>query len=111
MDYFSEKAHQVTADEFLAFGISLLSRRGKASELVEMINFAQQAALQGLHPLVDKVFYDSQACLCNIELFDESLWLSDEGRALRECATKTIRQFQWDGTIGHGLDLLDESGA
>ena len=109
MDYFDEKSHQVTANEVFAFGVSLLSRYGKASELVEMINFAKLAALQGLHPLVHRLFYDSKADLCTIELFDESLWLSEQGQALRKCATKTIGQFQWDGTVGHGLELLDES--
>ena len=111
MDYFDEKAHQVTANEFFAFGVSLTTRWGKATELVEMINFAKLAALQGLHPLIDKVFYDSQACLCTIGLFDEGLWLSEQGKFLRECAAKSIRQFQWNDTIGHGLDLLDETDA
>lgn len=106
MDYFGEKTHQVSCD-LVAFGISLQTRYGKADELVEMINFARLAAIKGLHPLVDKLFYDSKACLCTIELLDESQWSSDEGRALRECAVQSIRQFQWDGTIGHGLDLLE----
>lgn len=86
-----------------------MTRYGKASELVEMINFAKLAALQGLHTLIDKVFYDSKSCLCTIELFDERLWLSEQGAALRLCATRSIRQFQWDGTIDHGLDLLEDS--
>jgi hypothetical protein len=107
MDYFAEKAHQVTGNEFQAFGISLMTRYGKADELVEMINFARLAAMGELHLLVKTVFYDSKANLCTIELFDESLWNTEEGIALRKCAKQSIRQFQWDGTIGHGLDLLE----
>ncbi len=109
MDYFGEKAHQVSADSETAFGINVMTRYGKAAELIEMINFAKLAAQQGLHPLVKEVFYDSQACLCTIELFDESLWLTAQGAALRECAANSIRQFQCDGVIGHGLDLLEDS--
>lgn len=108
VDYFGEKAHQVSAGSITAFGIDVITRYGKASELVEMINFAKLAALKGAHTLVKEVFYDSQANLCTIELFDESLWLSEQGMALRECAANSIRQFQWDGVVGHGLDLLDD---
>jgi len=112
VDYFGEKTHQVSADSMTAFGISVMTRYGKADELVEMINFAKLAALEGLHTLVKEVFYDSQASLCTIELFDESLWLTAQGIALRSCAAKSIRQFQWDGVINHGLDLLeDDSGS
>lgn len=111
MDYFGEKAHQVTADAFDAFGISLTTRHGKAQELAEMLTFARLAAARGLHHLVKEMFYDSKACLCTIELFNERQWLSEQGRALRECAAQSIRQFQWDGTVGHGLDLLDNPDA
>ncbi len=108
MDYFGEKTHQVSADSLTAFGINLMTRYGKASELVEMINFAKLAAQHGLHTLVKEIFYDSQASLCTIELFDEGLWICEEGATLRECAAKSIRQFQWDGTVAHGLDLLED---
>ena len=107
MDYFDEKAHQVSPEAVNAFGINLQTRYGKASELVEMLNFAKLAALANLHTLVKELFYDSKSCLCTIELEDETQWLSNEGLQLRTCATESIRQFQWDGTIGHGLDLLD----
>ena len=107
MDYFAEKAHQVSPDMLNAFGINLLTRYGKVDELVEMLNFTKLAAIANVHTLVKELFYDSKACLCTIELEDESQWLSDEGLQLRDCAARSIRQFQWDGTIGHGLDLLD----
>lgn len=107
MDYFDEKAHQVSPAAVNAFGINLMTRYAKADELVEMLNFAKLAAVAHLHTLVKELFYDSKACLCTIELEDESQWHSDEGLQLRECAARSIRQFQSDGTIGHGLDLLD----
>ena len=75
--------------------------------MVEMINFAKLSAMGELHTLVKEVFYDSKACLCTIELFDEGQWSSPQGRALLECAKQSIGQFQWNGTIGHGIHLLD----
>lgn len=107
MDYFAEKAHQISNESMLAFGVPVLTRYGRASEMAEMLMFMQYAAARGLHTLVKEVFYDSQACVCTIELHDPQGYLSQSGLALRECAQRAIRQFDWDGTIGHGASLLD----
>ncbi|MDH6185509.1 hypothetical protein [Polaromonas sp. CG_23.6] len=106
MDFFAEKAHQISDDGLTAFGIGLLTRYGKADEMAEMLTFARLAAAKGLHELVKEVFYDSQANLCTIELFDDSLYLSAQGLALRDCAAQSLRQFQWDGAVHHGAGLL-----
>lgn len=109
MDYFGEKTHQISSEHMTAFGISLLTRYGKADEMAEMLRFAQLAAANGLHELVKEVFYDSQACLCTIELYDDRFFDTEFGPALKACALKTIRQFQLNSDVFHGADLLDPS--
>jgi hypothetical protein len=109
MDYFGEKTHQISEPGITAFGIPLLTRYGKADEMAEMLRFAQLAAVKELHELVKEVFYDSQACLCTIELHDDRFFDTEFGDELKACALKTIRQFQWDGDVFHGADLLDPS--
>lgn len=109
MDYFGEKTHQISADHITAFGIPLLTRYGKADEMAEMLRFAHLAAANKLHELVKEVFYDSQACLCIIELHSDRLFNTELGDELKECALKTISQFQWDGYVLHGADLPDSS--
>ena len=102
MDYFGEKTEQISDASILAFGVPVITRWGKASEMAEMLMFMQYAAAKGLHTLVKEVFYDSQACVCTIELHDPQGYLSESGLALRECAQRAISQFDWDGYIGHG---------
>lgn len=109
MDFFAEKAQQITDGETTAFGIPVCTRYGKVSEMVEMLNFCKLTALKDLHVLVKEVFYDSQASLCTIELHDESDWLSLAGEELMECALQSIRQFQANGQVFHGLDLAEDS--
>lgn len=107
MDYFAEKAHQISETSMSAFGVPVITRYAKASEMAEMLMFMQYAAAKGLHTLVKEVFYDSQACVCTIELHDPQEYLSESGLALRECAQRAISQFDWDGCIGHGASLQD----
>lgn len=107
MDYFDEKARQISEDALAAFGIPLTTRYAKADEMAEMLMFAQFAAARGLHTLVKAVFYDSKACLCTVELHSEDDFQSEAGAALKECAERALRQFQWDGTVYHGASLSD----
>ncbi|OIQ70136.1 hypothetical protein GALL_482550 [mine drainage metagenome] len=108
MDDFALETRQVTNEAFFAFGISLNSTGGRAAEWVEMLHFCQLAAQQGLHTLVKSLVYDSSAALCTIELFEESLWMTEQGAALRDCAAQSLTQSQWDGTVYHGAALLDD---
>lgn len=111
MDYFAEKAQQITEVGMLAFGVPIATRWGKAQEMAEMLTFMQYAAARGLHTLVKDVFYDSQACVCTIELHDPSGYLTESGLTLRDCAQRAISQFDWDGQIRHGASLLEPDDA
>ena len=110
-DYFDEKASQVNPEALTAFGISIFSRYGKASEIKEMISFAESVCAAGISELVQDVFYDSKACTCfitiKVGLFDDfSLQI---GKIL-DCALEHIRQFEWNGCTQHGADWRYRDG-
>lgn len=92
---FSDKGHQVSPDTIDAFGISLNSRYGKCGEMVEMLQFAEAAAVGAVAHYVKEVSYDSKASICAFEL-DESVTEGSEiERELFAIAKKTIRHFFW----------------
>ena len=99
--YFEEKASQVEPGDLVAFGINLISRYSKAGELIEMLSFAQQAALAGVADAVEEVFYDSKACICSFK-FTRDISLGDPiERKLLAAAKATIGQFDWFDTVHH----------
>ncbi|NYT61439.1 hypothetical protein H0A66_03750 [Alcaligenaceae bacterium] len=102
MSYFEEKSSQLSIGSIEAFGIALLTRYARAGEMAEMLQFAELVAEQGHHPLVTSVFYDSNACICSFTLVDDLDPLSDIGEAIKQCAIKTVSQFDWDGSVYHG---------
>ena len=101
---FEDKYRQLSIDTLEAFGIRLQSRYAKASEMREMLDFAEMVAKKELHTLVASLFYDSGACLCEIKTVEP---LSDEEeQAIFKIARHTITQFQWNDTVHHrfGID-------
>lgn len=102
VNYFEEKQQQVDPQSFVAFGIVVHSRYGKSSEICEMINFSEAVARAGVLQYIEEVFYDSKACLCNIKVTDSLQNDSLESNLIRDCAEKTISQFDWDGIVFHG---------
>lgn len=108
-DYFGEKTHQVIPESLIAFGMDISSRYGKAQELIQMIQFAQEACKQGVSNYVKSVFYDSKAGICTFEL-DPAVKAGDRvAEALWRAAKKTISQFDMLGSVGHNYDDPDES--
>lgn len=105
--FFEEKSHQLSVYGMDAFGIPISSRYASADELSEMLMFTKEVALRGLQGHVKNVFYDSKACLCVIDLHDNTDWHDDEGREIKACAEKTIAQFQWDGCVYHRNDTAN----
>lgn len=98
-DYFDEKAQQVSPNNMTAFGIDIQSRYGRANEVIQMINFARQAALKDVAHYVKSMFYDSKACVCTLTLVDE-VSLGDPVEAqLREIALECLSQFEWFDSI------------
>ncbi|MEZ5617196.1 MAG: hypothetical protein R3E40_02790 [Rhodocyclaceae bacterium] len=99
--FFDEKAHQVEPGQVVAFGINLISRYSKASELIEMLSFAQKAALADLAGVVKEVFYDSKASVCSFK-FTRDVALGDHvEKQLFAIAMETINQFEWLDTVHH----------
>ena len=93
---------QVNPGSCIAFGISLDSRHSKAWELAEMLQFADELAKADLHNYVKSVFYDSNADLCQFEFSEEVEEFSPEEDLIKEIALRTISQFEWHGSVGHG---------
>ena len=85
-----------------AFGISLTSRHGKALELSEMLRFAYYVASAGLTDHIVSVFYDSVSCCCNFEFVQGFDKYSEEADKIKQCALRSIRQFEWFDMIEHG---------
>lgn len=110
MSYFDEKSHQLGAGDCKAFGIQLVTRYAKAIEMAEMLNFARLVAQQRLHPFVEEVFYDSNACCCTFTLVPSLDPYSDAGEKIRQCALNSISQFDWNGTVHHGSGLFSWEG-
>lgn len=101
---FDEKAPQLSVDAITAFGIALTTRYGKCGEMVDMLNFAKEAAVAGVASCVQSLFYDSKSGVCAFELH---VGIDPEAEELlRGIAKMTISQFMWpDGIIdGYSLD-------
>ena len=99
--YLEEKESQVNPGNLVAFGINIVSRYSKADELIEMLKFAQRAALDGVSDAVEEAFYDSKACSCSFK-FTRHFSVGDPiERKLFTAAITTIRQFDWFGTVHH----------
>jgi hypothetical protein len=101
-DYFADKATQVEPSNLDAFGITIISRYGQAYEIVEMLNFTKETAVQGLAHYIAEIFYDSKACICSFKFTDNKTLSSSQKDSLFELAEKYISQFDWDDTIHHG---------
>lgn len=105
-DWFTEKPYQVDICSFRAFGIEIMSRHGKASELVEMLRFCEAVAKVGLNEFIENCFYDGNADLCRIILEDQEDEEGCPGRQFKPeiiyLAEEYITQFEVDGHIGHG---------
>ncbi|HDN7458593.1 TPA: hypothetical protein P2B70_003301 [Salmonella enterica subsp. enterica serovar Eastbourne] len=104
--YFGEKSSELDTDSLIAFGIRLWSRYSKAEEMREMLAFATKAAKENLHYYVEEIFYDSKAEICSFTFFSEVEERSDLADRFRAIASKTIRQYEIFGEVGHrGISL------
>ena len=102
-DYFSEKATQVDPSTLIAFGIEVDSRYGRASELIELINFAEACAQKNVAHYVKRAFYDSKACMCSFEIGSDVAEGDLVATAIFEAARQYIGQFMWfDDVVHHG---------
>ena len=100
MDYFDEKSQQIDVDAMTAFGIELKTRHGKASQMAEMLLFAEALAGQGLHEYVANVFYDSKSDVCSFAFVGTQP--RDRMSKMFDCAQRHIGQFEWEGSVYHG---------
>ena len=62
----AEKDSQVNVSSFLVYGIKCESRYRKVVEFVEMLVFLDKINDYGLIFIIENLFYDSQATICNI---------------------------------------------
>ena len=97
---------QLSVSTIRAFDIQICSRYSNASEMIEMLNFANKTAHAKLSHLVNAILYDSKANICTFELSDKLKQGSIEEQTLLRIAKSTISQFIWFGTIYHG-DFAD----
>jgi hypothetical protein len=96
---------EVEPERLTAFGVSICSRYGQAGEIIEMLNFVQECAAQGIVKYLDSVFYDSNASMCTIKyrVLEEN---SPIALAIFENAKKHISQFMWLDWCCHS-DAID----
>jgi hypothetical protein len=100
-DWFSEKSSQVEPGTLMAFGIEINSRYNHASEIIQMIQFAEECAKKNVEKHVERAFYDSKACICSFEL-DSKVRRGDKiAKAILMAASRTITQFMWFDDIRH----------
>lgn len=92
---FSDKAQQVKPSGLEAFGISIISRYGKCGELIELLRFAEAAAVSAVAQYVHEAEYDSKASICAFKLDPAVVFGSEVERSLFSIAKKTISHFFW----------------
>ena len=96
-DSFDSKQSQYTGDIGMVYGVNVLSRYNRVNELLQILNFLQKCKESGVVHYIERVFYDSQACLCEIELLSivktkDAVWSK-----IFNIAHTTISQFEFPG--------------
>lgn len=102
MSYVIPEKGQLNEYGIEAFGIPLTSRHGIAMEMSQMLRFSYYLASAGVGNHIESVFYDSGSCCCNFEFipgFDENSVYAEK---IKQCALRSIGQFEWFGMIEHG---------
>lgn len=101
--WFDEKSEQVSPGTLTAFGIRIESRYGNAEELVEMLEFCADAAMQELERHIESIFYDSKAGVCAFEPAGGLKPSASAAARLLQIAQNRISQFTWiDDELYHG---------
>lgn len=107
-NWFDEKAGQVSAGTLTAFDIKLTSRYSKADELAELLLFAKDLALSGLHVVIKEAFYDSKSSVCSFEFAKELNEFSPEALEVFKIAETNISSFEWFGRAYHNVGPDDD---
>ena len=107
-DWFGEKSSQIEPCVLKAFGIEIFSRYGQSSELIQMMQFAEECAKRKVEHYVQKVFYDSKACMCSFELDDAVKEGDAVANAIHAAASETIGQYLWFDMVEHCGELIDQ---
>ncbi|MCC7732758.1 hypothetical protein [Klebsiella pneumoniae] len=102
VNYFEEKAAQISVGGMTAFGITISTRYDRAGEMAEMLQFTKKAARAGLHHFVEEIFYDSKADLCTFKFVDGFDQNGEDAQKFKRIAAETIGQYYIFGDIGHG---------
>ena len=108
--WFGEKDTQVSLGKFEAFGVSVWSRYGQATEIAEMLLFVRDVAWEGLEGVLEEVFYDSKACICTFEFAPDFDLKDRKAEIVFLCAKKHISQFIW-GDYVHHSNAIDDMGS
>jgi hypothetical protein len=96
---FNERYHQIEPKLFKVFDIEISSRYGKIGEIVELLEFCRDCALEGVEDCIARVDYDTKNCIATIDFHKE--WTSGEDyKIIKEIATNRLTQFAWeDGEV------------
>jgi hypothetical protein len=89
--------------------IHVVSRHDDPTELAEMSRFVEEVEKRSLAFYVQSLFYDSNCCTCYFKLNDCVDEIDIIGQQIFEIALETIGQFDWFGTIFHGIHQQDKS--
>lgn len=109
--WFEDKRTQIDVTGMHAFGIPISTRHGKARELAELLQFAEEAAKANVNSYVQAAHYDSNSDCCSFTLDRAVQQHSTIAEALLTAALKTITQFEWFGVVQHGRGAPPGLGA
>lgn len=92
-------------------GIKIVSRRQKADQIEEMVNFCHAAYNSGLASYIKSLVYCSNSDCCSFEFTSVINQFSDIAKEIRLIACETISQFDWFGCVDHGKPLYEREFA
>jgi hypothetical protein len=84
--------------------VELISRNVDYAELQEMKQFLAEVQELEADYLLERLFYDSKACLCIIETVEGVTADHPDAAFLSQAARRHISQFELFGIIGHRCD-------
>lgn len=81
--------------------VPYISRYDSFEETLEMERFIREVASKGLEDCLLGIYYDSKACVCDIETVKGLTASSPDGVRLIQAAAANISQFHLLDAIGH----------
>jgi len=97
---FRRSGQEVDPSSINVHGVTISSRYGVARELMEMLEFLQEAKKENLVHMLCEMFYDSSNSYCDFIPHDRYKGIvNDRTHPLFRIAREYISQFEWAGEM------------